>query len=202
MANSRLTTPSKRARRQRATIVFSDECGVMLSPLVRRTLAPKGKTPQLIVSGQRRQKVSVIAALTLSPRRNRLGLYFRTIPKGSFNGAGVADFVRQLLRHLRGPVILVWDRWSAHRGAAMKAVVADNPRLELVSLPAYAPQLNPVEHLWSHLKWAELCNFVPKDAAHLDRTIGPVLMKAKRKRPLLLGFWQGAKLRMPRQCRC
>ena len=174
----------------------------MLSPLVRRTLAPKGKTPQLIVSGQRRQKVSVIAALTLSPRRNRLGLYFRTIPKGSFNGASVADFVRQLLRHIRGRVILVWDRWSAHRSAAIKAVVADNPRLELEYLPAYAPELNPVEYLWSHLKWSELCNFVPKDADHLDRTIGPALQKAKPKRILLVGFWQGAKLRMPRRCRC
>jgi transposase len=173
----------------------------MLGPLVRRTLAPKGKTPQLIVSGQRRQKVSVIAGLTLSPRRQRFGLYFRTIPNGSFNGATVAAFVRQLLRHIRGRVILIWDRWSAHRGAAIQAVQADHPRLELVYLPAYAPELNPVEYLWSHLKWSELCNFVPKDADDLDKTIHPTLKKSSKKQRLLLGFWKGAELQMPPRCR-
>jgi transposase len=175
---------------------------LLLSPLVRRTLAPKGKTPQLIVSGQRRQKVSVISALTLSPRRGRLGLYFRTIPKGSFNGESVAAFVRQLLRHLRGRVIVVWDRWSAHRGSAIQTVLADHPRLELAYLPAYAPELNPVEYLWSHLKWSELCNFVPQDADDLDRAIGPTLRKTTQIRPLLLGFWQAAKLSMPQRCLC
>ena len=202
MADSRLATPSKRARRQRATIVFADESGAMLSPLIRRTLAPKGKTPQLIVSGQRRQKVSVIAGLTLSPHRNRFGLYFRTIPNGSFNGTTVAAFVRQLLRHIRGRVILIWDRWSAHRGFDIKAVCTDHPRLQVELLPAYAPQLNPVEHLWSHLKWSELCNFVPKDAADLDQTIHPVLKKNSKKQDLLLGFWKGAKLQMPLRCLC
>ena len=66
----------------------------MLSPLVRRTLAPKGQTPRLLVRGRHREKVSVIAALTLSPKRGRRGLYFRTIPNGSFNGAGIAAFLR------------------------------------------------------------------------------------------------------------
>jgi putative transposase len=170
----------------------------MLNPLVRRTLAPKGKTPKLIVSGQRRQKVSVISALTLSPRRNRFGLYFRTIPNGSFNGASVADFLRQLLRHIRGRVILIWDRWSAHRCSVVKTVVADHPRLELQYLPAYAPELNPVEYLWSHLKWSELCNFVPKDADDLDRATWQSLQKTTQHQSLLLGFWRGAKLKIPR----
>jgi len=174
----------------------------MLSPLVRRTLAPRGRTPQLVTSGQRRQKVSVISALTLSPLRNRLGLYFRTLPKGSFDGLGIAAFLRQLLRHIRGRAIVVWDRWAAHRGSAVKAVRTANPRLKLEELPAYAPELNPVEYVWSHLKWSELCNFVPKDADHLDRTIKPTLKKASRKQSLLLGFWEGAKLRMPKQCLC
>ena len=168
----------------------------MLSPLVRRTLAPRGKTPQLIVSGQRRQKISVIAALTLSPRRRRLGLYFRTILNGSFKGACIADFLRQLLCHLRGRVIVVWDRWSAHRGADAQAVVAAHPRLQLEFLPAYAPVLNPVEYLWSHLKWSSLCNFVPKDINHLNEAIMPTLRTTSVQQSLLLGFWKGAKLQL------
>lgn len=171
----------------------------MLSPLVRRTLAPKGKTPKLLVRGHR-QKVSVVAALTLSPLRRRVGLYFRTIVNGSFSGASIAAFLRQLLRHLRGRVIVVWDRWNGHRGPDVRAVLADHSRLQLVSLPAYAPVLNPVEHLWSHLKWGSLCNFAAKDADELDHTIGPALRKSSKQQSLLLGCWKGAKLRVPR-CR-
>jgi putative transposase len=170
----------------------------MLCPLVRRTLAPRGQTPKIFVRGRHREKVSVIAALTLSPKRRRLGLYFRTIPNGSFNGASVAAFLRQLLRHLRGKVIVVWDRWSGHRGSDVRAVLADNPRLKLEQLPAYAPTLNPVEHLWSLLKWSELNNFAPKDHLDLDGAIHPALEKITRCRSLLLGCWQGARLRIPR----
>lgn len=173
----------------------------MLSPLVRRTLAPQGRTPSLLVRGRHRQKVSIIAALTLTPRRRRHGLYFRTLVNGSFNGASVAAFLRQLLRHVRGRLTVVWDRWNGHRGPEVRAVLARHPRLQLESLPAYAPQLNPVEHLWSHLKWARLCNFVPADSAELDQAIHPVLQQTAKRQWLLRGCWQGAKLTLPR-CLC
>jgi transposase len=198
VAFPRLATPQKRARSQRATIVFIDECGLLLSPLVRRTLAPRGQTPKLLVRGRHREKVSVIAGLSLSPKRNRLGLYFRTIPNGSFNGASVAAFLRQLLRHIRGKVIVVWDRWSGHRGPDVRSVLADHKRLRLEQLPAYAPVLNPVEHLWSHLKWSKLCNFAPKDATDLDKKIAPALKETMLDQSLLLGFWRGAKLGLSR----
>jgi hypothetical protein len=148
--------------------------------------------------GRHRQKVSLIAALTLSPRRRRLGLYFRSLPDQYFNQHAVADFVRHLLRHLRGPVILVWDRWSGHRGVAIRALQAAHPRLELQSLPAYAPVLNPVEHLWSHLKWGELCNFAPQDVADLNATVLPLLRRASHDRHRLRTFWKGAALHLPR----
>jgi transposase len=194
MADSRLAAPSKRARRQRATIAFIDECGPRLSPLVRRTLAPRGHTPKLKVRGRHRQKVSIIGALTLSPRRGRIGLYFQTIVNGSFEGESVAKFLQQLLRHIRGRVIVVWDRWSGHGGPYVRAVLARNPRLELIKLPTYAPELNPVEYLWSHLRWSALCNFAPETAAELDAAIGPQLRKAARDQNLLRSFWEGAKL--------
>lgn len=170
----------------------------MLGPLVRRTLAPRGQTPKLPVRGRHRQKVSVIAALTLSPRGRRLGLYFRTAVNGSFTGATVADFLRHLLRHLRGRVVVVGDRWSGHRGPDVRAVQAANPRLHLESLPAYAPELNPVEHLWSQLKWGRLANFAPDDADELDDRIRPELRSLTKRRDLLRGCWKGANLKLPR----
>jgi len=175
-----------------------DESGLLLTPLVRRTLAPTGRTPRLVHRARHRQKVSLIAALTLSPRRRRLGLYFRSAPDQYFTQDTVAAFVRHLLRHLRGRVILVWDGWSGHRGPAIRAVCAAHPRLELVSLPAYAPELNPVEHLWTHLKWGELCNFAPHDTAELNAAVQPLLRRAARDRNRLRSFWKGAKLHLPR----
>ena len=179
-------------------MVFIDECGVMLGPLVRRTLAPKGQTPKLFVRGRHRQKVSVIAALTLSPIRRRLGLYFRSLVNGSFQGATVAEFLRQLLRHVRGRVLVIWDRWSGHRGPDVKAVLTNHPRLHIESLPAYAPQLNPVEQLWSHLKWSQLCNFGPDTADELNEAISPALELTAKQRSILLGCWRGTKLSLPR----
>jgi transposase len=141
--------------------------------------------------------VSLIAALTLSPVRRKVGLYFRSAPDRYFNQHSVADFVRHLLRHLRGKVFLVWDRWSGHRGAAIRELLARNPRLELVNLPAYAPELNPVEHLWTDLKWHRLANFAPDDVADLDRAVRPILRRTAKDPPRLMSYWRGAKLHVP-----
>jgi hypothetical protein len=171
----------------------------LLNPLVRRTLAPRGQTPILLQRGRHRQKVSLIAALTISPRRSRLGLYFRSLPDAYFRQDDVAAFVRHLLRHLRGRVILVWDRWSGHRGEAIRAVEAAHPRLELVDLPAYAPDLNPVEFLWNHLKWGELANFAPSDSADLNATVVPILERITADQHRLRSYWRGAHLKLPRR---
>jgi putative transposase len=200
VANARLAALSKRARRLRATIAFIDESGLLLSPLVRRTLAPKGQTPRLVVRGHR-EKVSILGALTLSPQRGRRGLYFQTLAKHSFHGGHVARFLRHLLRHLRGRVLVVWDNWTGHKGPDVRRVLADHPRLTLESLPPYAPQLNPVEHLWSHLKWSALCNFAPANAAALNAAIVPKLTAAKSDKRLMASFWNGARLKT-NQWRC
>lgn len=161
-------------------------------------MAPRGHTPKLKMRGRHRQKVSVIGALSLSPKRGRIGLYFQTIVNGSFTGESVAKFLQQLLRHIKGKVIVVWDRWSGHGGPHVRAVLERNPRLKLEQLPAYAPELNPVEFLWSYLRWSTLCNFAPADAEELDKTMKPVFRNAARNQKLLRSFWEGAKLPLMR----
>lgn len=141
--------------------------------------------------------MSVIAALTLSPRRRRVGLVWHTLPDASFTGATVAAFLRRLLARVRGRVIVVWDNWSGHGGPAVRAVLAAHPRLTVERLPPYAPALNPVEHLWSLVKWGELCNFAPADAGELDAAIRPVLARLARSQPLLRGCWRGTRLHIP-----
>lgn len=129
-----------------------DESGVLLNPLVRRSLAPRGQPLILRVPGRYREKVSVMAGISLSPHAQRLGLYFETYPDRHITNVETAAFLRELLRHLRGRVIVVWDNGTTHKGDPIRRLLADYPRLALEWLPPYAPELNPVEHLWNQVR--------------------------------------------------
>jgi transposase len=180
----------KSASRRRAHLVLIDESGFLLSPLVRRTLAPRGETPILKTWGGHRERVSATAALTISPLRRRLGLYFRTYAKAFVNQERAADFLRHLLTRLRGVVIVVWDGGPMHRGDAIRAVLRDYPRLSLEKLPPYTPELNPVEYLWNHLKYGVLSNFVPDDVFHLEVVVKQRLRRARLSPQRLRGFFK------------
>src|SRR5262249_24052077 len=106
----------KKARRQGAHIALIDESGLLMAPLVRRTWAPRGQTPKLDQCGGPRQKVSIAAALWLSPRRDRLGLYFKTLPDGYFDNWYVAAFLEAMLRDLAGRFVVIWDGGPMHKG--------------------------------------------------------------------------------------
>jgi transposase len=185
-----LAADKKSAARQRAHLVLIDESGFLLSPLVRRTLAPRGQTPVLKTWGGHRERVSAAAALTISPRRRHLGLYFCTYPKDFVNQERSADFLRALLGRLRGPVVVVWDGGPMHHGEAIRAVLRDFPRLSLEKLPPYTPELNPVEYLWNHLKYGVLPNFVPDDVLHLNSVLKQRLRRARQSAPRLRSFFK------------
>lgn len=147
-----------------------DESGLLLMPLVRRTLAPRGQTPVLTVKGRHREKVSLIAGLTLSPHRRHIGLHYRTYPKASVNHVRTARFLKQVLRQVRGPIVVLWDRGNMHKGPVLRELARRHPRLSIELLPPYAPKLNPVEQLWNHLKYDDLANYVPYDLTELATT--------------------------------
>lgn len=174
-----------------------DESGFLLNPVVRRTWARQGHTPVLPSWGRHRDKVSVIAALSVAPQRRRPGLFFHTDAKHYLDAQGVANFLRTLRRHLRGRVIVVWDGGSNHKGPLMRAVCADFPRLHLERLPAYAPDLNPVEFVWSHLKYGRMANFIPRDVRHLDQVVQTHLRAVRQSPGLLKQLWLGSKLPFP-----
>jgi transposase len=185
------------AREEQAHIVLIDETGMLMSPTVRRSLAPRGETPILKQKGSHREKVSIIAALSLSPRQHRPGLYFQTHPKDFVNNVKAAAFVRQLLRHLRGEVILIWDRGNMHRGDPIRQLLQDYPRLTIEPLPPYAPDLNPVEQLGNHIKYGVLCNFAPRDANHANEVVTGHLGAARSDRERLRSFFKASELPFP-----
>lgn len=174
-----------------------DESGLLLNPLVRRSWALKGRTPVVGGDGGRRKKVSVIGAVTVSPAAHRLGLYFATLPDGYFTAEAVAGFLRDLLRHLRGKVVVVWDGGGNHKGPAIRELLRRNKRLTLERLPAYAPDLNPVEVVWSWLKYGQLANYVPDGVPGLDDEVIERLGELKSDPQLLRALWDGSDLPFP-----
>lgn len=174
-----------------------DESGLFLNPLVRRTWAPVGQTPILDAWGRHREKVSVIGAVSISPVAHRLGFYFATDPKEYFTPEKVVEFLRDLLKHLRGKVIVVWDGGTNHKGPAIRKFLARNKRLRLERLPAYSPDLNPVEAVWSWLKYGKLANYVPPDVDRLETWVVDYLIQLKCDQELLRQLWEGSELPFP-----
>jgi transposase len=170
----------REAAQRQAHLVWIDESGYLLAPLLRRTWGVRGQTPVFRQRARHRDKVSAIAAFTLSPAGRRRGLYFQTYPKEYINNVKVAAFLRQLLRQVRGPVIVVWDGGNMHKGDPIRKILADYPRMRVERLPAYAPELNPVEHLWGFTKYGQLANYAAHDIASLHETVLERLRAAQR----------------------
>jgi transposase len=156
----------KKAHRLSAWLVFIDESGLLLLPVVRRTWSRRGHTPVLWLRGRHRQKVSVIAALCGSPDRHEVRLYFHLLVDAAFNAAAVLIFVKHLAPQLGRPMVLVWDRSQTHRGPVLKTLLAGVQSMA-VHFPPYAPELNPVEYLWSYLKTKPLANLACPDVDQL-----------------------------------
>jgi len=127
MARRGVAKGKKRAHDQGLSMVLIDESGFMLQPVVRRTWAPKGKTP-IQYSWDRHDRLSVISAITLSPVRQQLGLCFQ-IHNHNVTSVEVMAFLTMIHRRLRRKFILVLDRLNAHRKAVRLLQAARRVRL-------------------------------------------------------------------------
>ncbi len=123
-------------------------------------------------------------------------MHWSTRVDGYFDAPEVVGFLRCVLGSLPGKVIVVWDG-SNHKGPLIRAFVKRNKRLWLERLPPYAPELNPVEVVWSWLKYSQLANFVPDDLAELDRAITNRLRPLRRNHRVLSSLWNGSELPGP-----
>ena len=176
-----------------------DESGLLMAPLSRRTWALRGQTPEQEQKGGTREKVSIAAAVWLSPRRDRLGLYFHTLANGYFNSWYVAAFLQAMLSDLAGRFVVIWDGGPMHKGDPIRDLMGQfADRLDLERLPPYAPMLNPVEPLWSWLKWGRLSNLGPKDAQELDARVIAELTKVRGDQAFLRNLFHASDLPLPR----
>ena len=164
----------------------------MLIPNVRRTWAPRGHTP-IVRHRYQRDKISAISAVTVSAERRRVGLYLHLHPVDIITNVEVAIFLRAVLRHLRGQVIVLLDGGSIHKGPDVQALAARCPRLHLEWFPGYAPELNPDEWVWAHFK-AKLANGHPDTLDDLMATLGRITRNVTKRPKLIRSFITGSDL--------
>lgn len=116
--------------------------------------------------------------------------YFRLFP-GSIRSAQVVEFLEHLRRHIPGRLLVVWDGLRTHRSRLVRQYVADSFGLiHLEYLPAYAPELNPVEYIWGYWKHHELPNVCPRTFGELSFWARRTLRRMRRRPALVEAFWK------------
>lgn len=189
----------ERARAWGAWVVFEDEAGAMLCPPIRGTWAPRGVVPILRYSAARGRKTSMAAFVC--HRRGRVArLFYALLPDASFTEEHFGDLLDQLHAALGGrPVILVWDRLSAHvRSRKTRDYLARNASwLSVEVLPGYAPELNPVEQAWAWIKNGPLAQLCAPDLAALTDAAGRALNTLRLRPELFPAFLRHAGLDWP-----
>jgi transposase len=176
----------RQAWRRKAYLVFVDESGFMLTPTVRRTLAPRGKTP-VLRAWDRRDRLSAISCVTLSPVAGRPGLYFDLLDH-NVHAQDVVAFLSELRRRL-GPLTVVWDRNPIHgRSKAVRKWLAEHPDVVAEDLPGYVPDLNPDEGVWAWAQYGRLANLAADSTDELREWVVEELVEAKHRPDLLRGF--------------
>jgi putative transposase len=199
VAGRGLAAHQKKARRRGACLLLMDESGLLMAPLLRRSWALRGQPSEQRQKVGHREKVSVAAALWLTPSRDRLALAYQTLVNGYFTNVEVAEFLSGAVQGLPAPVIALWDGGTMHKGGPIRALVEESRgRLDIEPLPAHAPDLMPVEPLWRWLKNGRLCNFAPRDAAHLNQVVVGELEAIREDQELLASFFHLSDLPLPR----
>lgn len=179
---------TKQAWDRHAHLTFIDESGFMLAPTLRRTYAPRGHAP-IVEMSDPHARISVIGAITLSPRRRRVRLTFQMLPdNANFHGESVAEFLRILSGGLKGPNTIIWDSVRIHLAEPVQNYLSATDDIVTETFPPNAPNLNPVDGVWSYIKYARLPNYTPYDLFELRRRLTTELRRLQRQPDLLLSF--------------
>lgn len=177
-----MAAAQNKAQDEERTLIWVDESAFYLLPGVVRTWAPRGETP-ILHAPCTRDHLSAISAITPA------GQLLVQVQRQAFRGPTVVRFLRHLLRHVPGKLLVLWDGARIHRGHAVQAFLAAGAaeRLHLETLPAYAPELNPDEGIWQYLKHVELRNLVREDLPELQAELRRAVARLRHKRHVVQG---------------
>jgi transposase len=134
------------------------------------------------------KQLSVIAGMSF------VGFYFRLFA-GSIRSPQIVEFLKTLSSTIGRKLLIIWDRLQAHRSKLVKVFVEQlNGEIALEYLPVYAPELNPVERIWGHLKSHEIPNFCARDLTDLKYAARSRLRSMQRRSSLVNAFWKQTEL--------
>jgi transposase len=187
----------RQARQRGAHLAFLDESGFFLLAAVRRTWGPQGQTP-VLPAWDRRDRIAVISAITVSPVRQRLNLCFRLLPPNrNAQATDVVDFLRLLKETLGRPLTVLWDRHGIHsRAGVVQAYLARHPEVVVEDFPGYAPELNPDEQVWNWTKNGPLANRPADDNDWLFNQLIECLTDLQERPDLLAAFVEHSGLQL------
>ena len=169
--------------------MFIDEAGFYLLPAAVRTYAPRGQTPILRVP-LTWDHLSAISAITPD------GRLLMMIQKEAFNGTTIVRFLKHLLRHMHGNLLIIWDGLPAHHGQAVKNFLRQGAaqRIHLERLPGYAPDLNPDEGIWDYLKQVEMKNLCCHNLDDLHHELRKATARLRHKTDVISACFKLARL--------
>ncbi len=177
-----------------AYTVFVDEAGFMLEPIVRRTFAPRGKTPVHRIADPH-GRISVIGAIAISPRRDSLTFQYDLLAdNANYRGKTIATFMRVVQSRLAGPMTVIWDQIPIHCCKPINDFAAEAAGVILEPFPPYAPELNPTDRVWGYVKYHRLPNFTPPDLGALRSSVVRELERVSGRSDLLRAFVRATKL--------
>jgi transposase len=189
VARRGLARTEKKALRDKATLVCVDESGFYLLAGLVRTYAPCGETP-VLQCFETRDHVAVMSGITMT------GHLYTLVRDEALTSTHSVTFLKHLLIFFH-KVLVIWDRSSIHKGEVREYLAKGGAkRVHLEPLPGYAPELNPTEGLWQHLKHVELRNLCCANVAHLRQELHLALMRLRSKPQLVKAFFAGAGLRI------
>lgn len=152
-----------------------------------RTWALIGQTP-VIQFHFNWKHVSAVAGLT------RSNFLFR-LYDGAVKSAQIVQFLKGLRAHLRRKLLIVWDGAAQHKSRIVRDYLdSTQGAMQMALLPAYSPELNPVEYLWAWLKRHALANFCPRSLSQLKNTARNRLRSAQQRRSIIVACWKQAEL--------
>jgi len=172
------------ARQSGADVYFWDESGFRADTVHGKTWAPKGKTPVINRPGQR-QSISAASAVNAKG-----GFWFATY-QGGLNAELFIELLKKMMRGRSKPVHLVVDGLPAHKKANVREYIeSTNGKLSMHILPGYAPDLNPDELVWSHIKRTGVARNPLRAGEKLEIRIEQQLRATKKNRALVRSFFK------------
>lgn len=180
----------KKARKEGRVILFLDESVFRLVPSVGKTYGPKGETPK-IEETISRQRLPAISAISEDGK-----LYFGLVEETTIDSANVIEFLNKLREQIDEKMTIIWDGAPVHRSNKIKKFLEEGgaEQIHLERLPAYAPELNPDEGVWSYLKSVELKNVCCFDLQELKERILDAVKRLKEKVEVCKGIANSAKI--------